>query len=200
MVSGSVYAVIALLVVLTIIAVAAWLLRRRGGGGSFMPGDPAPRKLQSAVYMIGGDLDCIARLTDAIEERGGGMETQQAPGGAAAEAAQCLAGARQAITEIRFSVKRLRLTVGTMTPTYLNVLGLYRGLRDCDAAFGDAATDLEAAGQRMAALSAGAAPAALAPPARQELRAAGARLHQLSTCLRNLGRTVHHLGAALDLE
>jgi hypothetical protein len=197
---GGTYVVIALLIVL-VIAAAVALARRGRAGCAFMPGDPAPPKLQSAIYMIGGDLDCIARLADEIEERGEGMEARLAPGGeAAAEAAQSLAGARQAITEIRFSVKRLRATVGTMTPTYLNVLGLYRGLRDGDAAFWGAAANLEAAGGRMAALSSGAAPAALSSATRQELRATGARLDQLSTCLHNLSRTVHHLGGALELE
>ncbi len=199
--SGPTYAVIALLVVLAIIAVAAWLLRRKGEGSGFMPGDPAPPKLRSAVYMIGGDLDCIARLADAIEERGGGMEARLAPGeGAVAEAAQSLAGARQAITEIRFSVNRLRATIGTMTPTYFNILGLYRGLRDSDTAFWEAAMDLEAAGRRMAALSSSAAPVALSPSVREDLRAAGGQLGRLSSCLYNLSRSVHYLGETLDLE
>ena len=192
-------AVIALLVVSAIIlAVAAWVFRRGGERCRFMPGDPAPPKLRSAIYMVGADLDCIARLAKELEALGGEAGVRLAPEeGAAAGAIQCLAGAGPAVAEIRFSVGRLRLTIGAMAPTYLNVLALYRGLRDGDRAFGAAAADLEAAGARMAALSSG---AALSLPAQRELRAVGARLGRLSTCLRALCRSIHHLGAALDLE
>lgn len=193
---GGTAACILAAVVVLIVLIVAVLAYRRGRRESipFMPGDPATPKLRSAVLMLRGDLACIAHVADSIEQRGFKLDAANATSGPAAEAHQSLSGARRGMAEIVSGVKSLRATLETMPPTYHNVLGLYRGLRDGDQALWDAAKSLDAAGARMGELVGRDAPQG------GELAAAGRQLRQMASCLYSLVRSTHLLGDALGLE
>jgi hypothetical protein len=206
--------ILAVVIVLIVLIVAVSVHRRyskSGGKSSFMPGDAATPKLREAVALLSGDLNCISRVADSVNGRGKKIEATFGSidmGPAFNEARLSLTGARQGMGEIVHSVKRLKSTVNTMTPTYQNVLGLYRGLRDSDKALWEAAKALDLAGDRMQDLvsSTGGSPdhTNTGQPAtyvlHQELGSAASQLRQMSSCFYSLVRSVHYLGSALQLE
>ena len=206
--SSCILAVVIVLAVL-IIAVCVYLhYSKSGGKSSFMPGDAATPKLREAVALLSGDLNCISRVADSVNGRGKKIEsifgsTDMEP--AFNEARLSLTGARQGMAEIVKSVKRLKTTLDSMTPTYQNVLGLYRGLRDSDKALWEAAKALDLAGARMQDLvSSTDDHTNTGQPAtyvlHQELGSAASQLRQMSSCFYGLVRSVHYLGSSLQLE
>ena len=187
---------LAAVIVLLIIAVAV-IYRRRERREKFMPDDPTTPKLRQAVKFIGGDLDCIANTALAVKVKE--EEIESGTESAYPDAIQVLEGAQLGMAEIVRSVERLRGTIRTMTPTYQNALGLYRGLRDSDRALWAAAKSLDNAGVQINKI--------ISDTGMQEsgtdhalLVAAAGQLHQISTCLYSLVRSVHYLGGALQLE
>lgn len=204
--------ILAALIVLIVLLVAVLVHRHWSQNGdrrgSFMPGDAATPKLREGVSLLGGDLACVSRIADSIEGHGEAIEREYGSvdmGAAYNEARLSLTGAREGMTEIVRSVKRLRATLGTMTPTYQNVLALYQGLRDSDAALWEAAKALDLAGERMQNLVSSTddhvhtgQPHVYA--LKQELSSAAFQLRQMSSCFIGLVRSVHYLGNSLGLE
>jgi hypothetical protein len=205
--------ILAAVVVLIVLVVAVLVVgRRRGpaGGrkGVFMPGDAATPKLREAVTLLGGDLACISRVADSVESGARRIERAYGSvdmGAAFNEARLSLTGARQGMVEIVRVVKRLRSTVGRMTPTYQNVLGLYSGLRDSDQPLWAAAKALDVAGERMQSLVSSTddhdhTGQVHVYALKEALGGAATQLRQMSSCLYSLVRTIHYLGNALQLE
>lgn len=205
--------ILAAIIVLIVLAVAFFIHRsymksRPASKGSFMPGDPATPKLREAVALLSGDLSCICRTFDSVQDRARQIESAYGAvdmGPAFNEARLSLTAARRGMDEIASGAKRLRARVGAMAPTYQNVLGLYQGLRDSDKGFWAAAQALDAAGERMQNLVSStddhtntAQPHVL--ELKTDLGSAATQLRQVSTCLYSLVRTVHYLGSALQLE
>jgi len=196
--SSTTSCIVAAVIVLIVLIIAAYVhhhYSKSGDKGSFMPGDAATPKLREAVALLSGDLSCICRVADSVEGRGKKIEGAVGESDAASEARSSLMGARQGMSEIVKSVKQLRTTVSSMTPTYQNVLGLYRGLRDSDKQLWETAKALDLAGDRLQSLVENSS-----DPLHQELGSAGAQLRQISSCLCSLVRSVHYLGGALQLE
>ncbi|GFR89075.1 hypothetical protein ElyMa_002534100 [Elysia marginata] len=173
--------------------------------------------LQEAVALLSGDLNSISRIADTVNERGKRIEKAYGEanlrGSVGAELGLrevrlSFAGARRGMSEIVGTIKRLKATLNTMPLTYQNVLGLYRGLRDSDKAFWEAANIFDTVGSRMHSLIlADAAPThsknvdqVYTQALRQELDSAAAQLHQMSTSFYSLVRSIHFLGSALQLE
>ena len=203
--------IFAAIIVLIVVIIGFLVHRYYVGGdnkGSFMPGDPATPKLRDAVVLIGGDLSCISRVADSVNGRGQKIENNYGSvdmGSAYNEARLSLTGTRQGMAEIVNSVKRLRSTVKNMTPTYQNVLGLYRGLRDSDQALWEAAKALDLAGERMQNLVSSTDDHVHTAQLhiyqlKQELGTAATQLRQMSSCFYGLVRSIHYLGSALQLE
>jgi hypothetical protein len=192
--------VLAAVIVLVVLIIAANVYSKRpkgppSDGGGFMPGGAATPKLREAVALLSGDLSNICQVADSVEGRGKKIEGDAGASDAAGEARNSLMGARRGMAEIVKNVKQLRATVGTMTPTYQNVLGLYRGLRDSDKQLWETAKALDLAGDRLQSLV-----GSSVDPLHQELGSAGAQLRQISSCLYSLVRSIHYLGGALQLE
>jgi hypothetical protein len=186
---------------------------RRQGWRGFMTGDPAAPKLREAVALLSGDLNCISRVADSVNGRGKKIEEilgSVSMGPAFKEAHLSLTRACQGMGNIVHGVKRLKSVVNSMNPSYQNVLGLYRGLRDSDKALWAAAEALDLAGNRMQDLvssTGGSHDPNMGQPAtdtmhllHQELDSAASQLRQMSSCFYSLGRSVHYLGSSLQLE
>lgn len=188
---------LAAVIVLLIIAVAV-IYRRRENREKFMPDDPTTPKLRQAVKFVGGDLDCIANTARAVKVKE--EEIESSAGSPYPEAVQVLEGAQAGISEIVNSVERLRGAIRTMTPTYQNALGLYRGLRDSDRALWAAAKSLDAAGKQIDQIISDTGMSDDPGPDHALLVMAAGQLRQISTCLYSLVRSVHYLGGALQLE
>ena len=168
----------------------------------FMPGDAATPKLRVSVGQIGGTLARITHLADSIEKNGDVIkEAAPSTGGALDEANQSLAQTQSGMSEIVYSVRRLQTTLETMTPTYQNVLGLYRGLRDSDKYLLEAAKSLGAAGDKTAdEVSLAGDQAETAQGLKDRLAESATELKDMSRQIRILVRQIHVLGADLQLE
>lgn len=206
--TSCILAVVVVLVVLIVAVRAHRHYSKSGGQSAFMPGDAATPQLREALALLSGDLNSISRVADSVNGRGKKIEEifgSLNMGPAFNEARLSLTGARQGMGEIVHSVKRLKSTVNSMTPTYQNVLGLYRGLRDSDKALWKAAKALDLAGVRLLDLVSSTDDLSnTGQPTtymlRQELGSAASQLRQMSSCFYSLVRSVHYLGSALQLE
>lgn len=201
--TSCIFAAVIVLIVLVIAVSVHRHYSRSGGKSTFMPGDAATPRLREAVALLSGDLNCISRVADSVNGRGRRIEgaygsVDMGPG--LNEARLSLTGARRGMSEIVGSIKRLKTTLNSMTPTYQNVLGLYRGLRDSDKALWEAAKALDLAGDRMQGLVSSSDDHTNTGEVHQELGSAATQLRQMSSCFYSLVRSVHFLGSSLQLE
>jgi hypothetical protein len=202
--------VLAAIIVLIVLIIAVLVHRRfskSGGTDGFKTSHAASLRLREAVALLNGDLSCISRIADSInthenriKEKLGAADMDTAFKGAH----RILQGARLGMVEIVRSIKRLKSTISSMDHSYNNVLSLYQGLRDSDKALWGAADAIDLAGDRMQYFT----PAADIKPdhkdlslsIQQDLASVASQLHQLSSCLYGLVRSVHTLGSSLRLE
>ncbi len=189
--------------VIVLVLIVVVLVRRGRRGEGYMPGDPATPKLREAVGLLAQDLACITQTADAVgrQEKKIAAAGAGAPAGAPiAEARATLAAARLGAAAIVEGARRLEARLRATPPTYQNVLGLYQGLRDSDAAYWRAAEALDLAAVRMQGLVALEAAPGDARQLAGEIDVAARQLRGISTCVYGFVRSVHYLGGALMLE
>ena len=203
------YAAVLLLLVIIVAACVYrfFSLRAEPRGDGFMPGDAATPKLREAVALVGSNLTCISRIANTIQGRGQKIEGYGLVdlGSAFNEARLSLDRAQTCLSRIVGGVKSFNSTLSKMAPTYQNVLGLYRNLRDSDASFWGAAEDLDVVGSQIQSLVSSTdghthTGHQYMNEFKRDLGSAAIQIRQVSTCLYNLVRSIHILGNALLLE